>query len=373
MGINPAMGMGYGFGGDDFYTQMLYQQMANGGAANSSIWNNAGVNNSTAGGWGASSAGQQTVKQGPSIGKALMYGAGAGAAVGAGTYFTNNPFTAAVKDGKFTDDFLAKFSGEYAALQNGDKAEKFFKGLGTTKTPITVENYGATMNSIEEFIKSGDVDDLSAEAKQMLKKKFGLAKVDKTTLKGLHSTDLAEMKKFFTDTVFDAKDLASANSLNAKQAMLDSLDDIRKGWKDLGTGKDSIPAKLEYLREHGHTMGMDKADYQKLLCNADDIKKVEDLDDIFKKFSNPSLKKSNPFKARKTALTGEVNTIKKAMQKFATKWDKNAGWFGKGFSKAGNKKTMEALENALSAMKKGKAGKYGAIAAAGAAVLSLFV
>lgn len=52
MGINPAMGMGYGFGGDDFYTQMLYQQMANGGAANSSIWNNAGTNNATAGGGG---------------------------------------------------------------------------------------------------------------------------------------------------------------------------------------------------------------------------------------------------------------------------------------------------------------------------------
>lgn len=366
MGINPAMGMGYGMGGDDFYTQMLYQQMMNGGAANSSAWNNAGTGNSAAG--GAAAAGQQPAKQGPSIGKALMYGAGAGAAVGAGTYFTNNPWISPVQEGKFTDDFLAKFSGEYAAMQNSDKAEKFFKGLGTTKTPITVENYNSTMESIEEFIKSGDVDDLSSEAKQMLKKKFSLAKVDKATLEGLHSTKLADVKTFFTETLYGAKDLANANSLNAKQGLLDSLDDIRAGWKDLGTGKDSIPAKLDYLREHGYAMGMDKADYQKLLRNADDITDVKELDDIFKKFGDKTA-----FKARKTALTNEVNTIKKAMQKFATKWNKDAGWFGKGFSKAGNKKTMEALENAFSAMKKGKAGKYGAIAAAGAAVLSFLV
>lgn len=366
MGINPAMGMG--FGGDDFYTQMLYQQMAQGGAANSSVWNNGGANNSTAGGGGASSAGQQTAKQGPSIGKALTYGLGAGAAVGAGTYFTNNPFVTPVKEGKFTDDFLAKFSGEYAAMQNGDKAEKFFNGLGTKKAPITVENFNSTMDSIEEFIKSGDVDDLSSEAKQMLKKKFSLAKADKATLEGLHRGQLADMKTFFTETVYGAKDLAGANSLNAKQGLLDSLEGIRDGWKDLGKGKESIPAKLEYLREHGYAMGMDKADYEKLLRNADDITDVKELDDIFKKFGDKSA-----FKARKTALTKEINGIKKAMQKFATKWDKNAGLFGKGFSKAGNKKTMEALESAFSAMKKGKAGKYGAIAAAGAAVLSFLV
>ena len=82
---------------------------------------------------------------------------------------------------------------------------------------------------------------------------------------------------------------------------------------------------------------------------------------------------ANSYAGRKTALTNEINGIKKAMQKFATKWDKNAGWFGSGFKKVGNKKTMEALESAFSAMKKGKAGKYGAIAAAGAAVLSFLV
>lgn len=362
MGINPAMGMGYGMGGDDFYTQMLYQQMANGGAANSSIWNNNGGKSKSEG------SATETAKKGPSLGNAALWGVGAGAAVGGGTYFLNTPFTTAVKDGKFTDDFLAKFSGEYAALQNSNKIENFFNGLGTKKTPITVENFNSTMDSIEEFIKSGDVDDLSAEAKQMLKKKFNLAKADKATLEGLRNTQLADMKTFFTETVFGAKDLASANSLNAKQEMLASLDDIRDGWKGLGKGKNSIPAKLEYLREHGHAMGMDKADYEKLLRNADDITDVKELDDIFKKFGDKT-----PFKARKTALTREVDSIKKAMQKFATKWDKNAGLFGKGFSKVGNKKTMDALENAFSAMKKGKAGKYGAIAAVGAALLSFLV
>ena len=368
MGINPAMGMGMMGGSEDFYTQMLYQQMANGGNANSSIWNNAAAAGAVNGGGVGSSAVQQQAAKGSGLGNALTYGIGAGAAVGAATYFTNNKFNAPVKDGKFTPEFMRRFSGEYAAIQNGNKLENFFKGLGTQKNPITLENYNGVMDSIEEFIKSGDVDDLTDDAKQVLKKKFGLAKADKAALEGLHNTKLADMKSFLTDTHFGVNDLDHANNLNAKQGLLNSLDDIRDGWKGLGKGKDSIPAKLEYLREHGYAMGMEKADYEKLLRNADDITDVKELDDIFKKFGEKA-----PFKARKAALKGEVGTIEKAMQKFAAKWDKNIKLFGGGFKKAGNAKTMTALENALSAMKKGKAGKYGAIAAAGAAVLSFLV
>lgn len=302
-----------------------------------------------------------------------MYGGGAAAAVGAGTYFTNNPFVSPITEAKggkkvFSDAFMKHFSGEYAAMQNGDKLEKFFNGLGTKKAPITVENYGATMESIEDFIKSGDVDDLTTEAKQVLKKKFSLAKADKAALEALHSGQLADVKTFLTDTHYNVNDLRGANSLNIKQSMLESLDDVRDGWKSLGKGKDSIPAKLEYLREHAHTMGMDKADYQKLLRNADDITDVKELDDIFKKFGEKA-----PFKARKAALKNEVSTIEKAMQKFVSKVDKKAGWFGKTFKQTGDKKTLTALENALSSMKKCKAGKYAGIAAAGAAVLSFFV
>lgn len=364
--INPAMGMGYGFGGDDFYTQMLYQQMMqNGGAAN---WANAG---GTANNNGAANGAAQDVKQGgSSFVKTAGYAAAAGGLTGAGMLFTNNPFNSPLESGKkvFNEDFMKHFSGEYAAMQNGDKLEKFFKGLGNTKAPITVENYGSAMESIEEFIKSGDVDDLSAEAKQILKKKFSLSKADKATLEALHTGKLAEVKNFLTDTHYSVNDLRSANSLNINQSMLDSLDDVRDGWKTLGKGKDSIPAKLDYLRENAHTMGMDKADYQKLLRNADDITDVKELDDIFKKFGEKA-----PFKARKTALKKEVRTIQEAMQKFASKWDGKANFWGKsGFKKVGNEKTLTALESALSSMKKAKAGKYAAIAAAGAAVISFF-
>lgn len=363
MGINPAMGMG--FGGDDFYTQMLYQQMMNGGTN----WANAanGTTNGTNGSNGTNNAQQKTdaTQKGGGLGTAFLYGAGAAGATAAGMYFTNNPFNSALEPDKkvFNKNFMRHFAGEYAAMQNGDNLEKFFKGLSNSKTPITAENYATTMDSIEEFIKSGDVDDLTAEAKQVLKKKFGLSKVDKAALEGLRNTKLADMKTFFTKTQFKFADLGYAHNLNAQQGLLDSLDDIREGWKSLGKGKDSIPARLDFLRENAYAMGMEEADYAKLLRNADDISDVKELEAIFKKFG---------VDARKKALNKEITDIEKAMQKFATKWDGKAGFFGKsGFKKFGNPKQLGALDNALSAMRRGKAGKWGLIAGLGAAGLAL--
>lgn len=368
MGINPAMGMGYGFGGDDVYTAMLYQQMMNGGTNWASAANGTtGTNGSN----GANSNQQQTnaTQKGGGLGTAFLYGAGAAGATAAGMYFTNNPFNSALEPDKkvFNKNFMRHFAGEYAAMQNGDNLEKFFKGLSNSKTPITAENYATTMDSIEEFIKSGDVDDLTTEAKQVLKKKFGLSKVDKPALEGLRNSKLADMKTFFTETRFKFTDLGYSHNLNAQQGLLDSLDDIREGWKSLGKGKDSIPAKLDFLRENAYAMGMDKADYEKLLRNADDITDVKELDTIFNKFGDKS-----HFKARKNALNTEITNIEKAMQKFATKWDGKAGFFGKsGFKKFGNPKQLGALDNALSAMRRGKAGKWGLIAGLGAAGLAL--
>lgn len=360
MGINPAMGMGMMGGSDDFYTQMLYQQMM---AQQNGVGTGA-KNGAVAGGGGDSSAANQTAKKGGSLGSAAVWGIGTGAAAGAGMYFTNNLFNSPIEEVKgkrvFSEKFLNHFSGEYAAMQNGDKLKKFYTGLSNTKSPVTAENFQSTMDSIEEFMKSGDVDDLSAEAKQVLKKRFGLAKADKAALEGLHSTKLNDIRNFFTETHYGVADLEQLNNLNAKAAMLESLDGIKDGWKSLGKGADSVAGKIEFLRENAHTIGLDKADYEKLL--KDGLTETE-VDDIFKKFN---------VKTRKNALNGEINTIKKAMQKFVSKWDKNGSIIGGGFKKVGNAKTLEALNNSLKAFRKSKAVPVALGAAAIGAIISFF-
>lgn len=347
---------------DDFNTQMMYAQMMSGGA------------NGTTGGaaWKqptttTTQAADSTKAQGGGLGGALKWGLGAAAVTGAGTYFTNTSFTSPIVDGKFTDAFMTKFSGEYAAMQNGDKVTNFFKGLGSTKTPITAENYFGAMDSIDEFIRSGDVDDLTTEAKAMLKKKFNLSDVKKGTLETLHSNQLENMKGFVYDTHSQIGKLNTANNLNAMQALKNSLDDIDDGWKALGKGADSKLGKINFLKENAQALGIDADDYKKLLNKVDDVD-VKDLDDIFKKYGT-----GNALKNRKANLGKEVTTIQKQMQKFATKWEKS-GLFGVGgFKKgAGNSKVVGALDDAYKAMKKCKAGKYALIAGVAVAGLKLF-
>ena len=362
MGSFPMMGMG---GTDDFYTQMMYAQMMNGGGAN-------GAGGAPAN-WTIPSAPQggqvvQAADQGGGLFNGIIWGAVAGLGTAGATYFTNTSFTSPVVDGKFTDDFLKRFSGEYAAMQNGDKVKNFFKSLGTSKTPITAENYFGAMDSIDEFIRSGSVDDLTDEAKQILKKQFNLGDVKKATLESLHTNQLDNVKGFVYDTHSQIGKLSTANNLNATQGLLSSLDDIDDGWKALGKGVDSKFAKINFLKENAQALGVSADDYKVLLQNADDIADVKTLDDMFKKYGT-----GNALKARKTALGKEVTTIQNQMQKFATKWEKT-GLFGVGgFKKgAGNSKVVGALDDAYKAMKKGKAGKYGLIAAGVVAGLKLF-
>lgn len=365
MGINPSMGMTYGMGGEDFYTQMLYQQMANGSTGFTGN-GTTGTNNNT-------KTQTQETKNGGGLGSALMYGGGAAALTGAGMYFTNNPFNSPLEAGKkvFNEDFLKHFSGEYAAMQNGDKLEKFYKGLSTTKVPVTAENFSTTMDSIEEFIKSGDVDDLTDEAKAVLKKKHGITATKKADIDAaLKALDKNDLKSFYTETVYNFAEHNVANNLNAKNAMLAQLDDLKEGWKSLGKGADSAVAKAEFLRENAHVLGIDKADYQTLIQKADDFTDDSALNNLWEKYAG----KKGKIKTRKTAIEGEIKTIKKQMQSFASKWDGKANFFGtSGFKKFGNQKQLNALEGALSSMKKCKAGKYAAIAAGIAAVGSFFL
>ena len=359
----PMMGMG---GTDDFYTQMMYAQMMNGGAASGGASSNWAL---PAGSQQASQGGQAAAQvQGGGLGGALKWGLGTAAAAGAGTYYTNTSFTSPVVDGKFTDAFMTKFSGEYAAMQNGDKVKNFFKGLGTSKTPITAENYFGAMDSIDEFIRSGSVDDLTDEAKQILKKKFSLGDVKKATLENLRTSQLDAVKGFVYDTHTQLGNLSTANNLNATQGLLNSLDDIDDGWKALGKGADSKFAKINFLKENAHALGINADDYKTLLQNADDIADVDTLDKMFKKYGSGSA-----LKARKTELGKKVKTIQSQMQKFATKWEKS-GLFGVGgFKKgAGNSKVVGVLDDAYKAMKKCKAGKYALIAGVAVGAGKLF-
>lgn len=364
MGFNPMSGTS-----SDFATMMLMQQMQNSGGQ--SVWG-AGWNGNVANGINnvAPVEGEVPQKGGFSFTKSLGYAAVGGGAVGAGMLFTNNRFNSAIgENGKFNEKFLKSFAGEYAQLKNGNKFETFLKGLSNTKTPVTAENFGATFDSIEDFIKSGDVDNLTDEAKQVLKKQFSLTKVDKSTLQALHNTKLGDMKSFYSKTIFGLKDHLTVNDLNAHKGLLNQLDDIGTNWKALGKGADSIADKLSFLKSNAHALGMSADDYATLMRNADDITNVKELDDLFRKYGSKSA-----LKTRKTALGKEISKIEKGMQSYATKWDKNAGFWGqKGFKTVGDKKTLEGLNRALKSMRKSKAAPIALGAAAVSAIVSCFM
>lgn len=361
MGSVMPMGMNMG---DDFYTQMMQYQLLNGGGAN-------GATGGMPNGWAlpqsaqsAQTTAQTATKEKAGFGGALKWGLCTAAATGAGTYFTNTSFTSPVVDGKFTDAFMTKFSGEYAAMQNGDSIKNFFKGLGTSKTPITAENYFGAMDSIEEFIRSGDVDDLTTEAKQILKKKLSLKDLKKDTLTQIEKDKL---RGVVFENHSQLGKLNTTNNLNATQGLLSSLDDIGDAWKDLGKGADSKFAKINFLKENAQALGINADDYKTLLQNADDIIDVDALDNMFKKYGT-----GDALKTRKANLGKEVKTIQSQMQKFATKWEKSELFGVGGFKKgAGNSKVVGVLDDAYKAMKKCKAGKYALIAGVAVAGLKL--
>ncbi len=366
----------YGTSGD-FATMMMLQQMQNGG--NQSVWGSGWNGNQSNTGNGVTGAAELGAKSGGfSFGKALGYGLVGGGAAGAGMMFTNNQFNSAIGEkGKFNEKFLKSFAGEYAQLKNGDKLANFVKGLSNAKTPITAENFGATFDSIEDFIKSGDVDDLTDEAKQVLKKQFKI-KVNKAALEGLRSTivptgggdaPMDSLKQFYAKTINTMNGHLTANDINAYKGLLAELDDITGNWEALGKGADSIPDKLAFLKQNAHALGINDADYQKLLRNADDITSVNELNKIFNKYGTEA-----KLNTRRTALQKKITNIEKAMQKYATKWDKNAGFWGqKGFKAVGDKKTLTALNNALKSMRKSKAVPVAIGAAALSAIVSCFM
>lgn len=347
---------------DDFNTQMMYAQMMNGGSAS-------GAGGAPAG-WTIPSAPQggqvvQAADQGGGLFNGLKWGAVAGLGTAGATYFTNTSFTSPVVDGKFTDDFLKRFSGEYAAMQNGDNVTNYLKNLVPEGTSLNIDNYRGTMDSIDNFISTGNVAELTDEAKQLLKKNCGLADVTDDTLKALHSSNLAQVKTTLANSEVEVARLVNANNLNGTQALVDSLDDIGNSWKALGNGAESRVAKIAFLKENAHSLGISSDDYAKLLGKVDDID-VATLDDIFKRHGIDGLS------ARQTTLKNSVSTIKNSMQSFASRW-KNTGLFGVGeFSGSKTSKITNALDDAYKAMKKSKAGKYGLVAAAVVGGLKLF-
>lgn len=361
----------YGTSGD-FATMMMLQQMQNGG--NQSVWGSGWNGNQSNTGNGVTGAAEQGAKSGGfSFGKALGYGLVGGGAAGAGMMFTNNQFNSAIGEkGKFNEKFMKSFAGEYAQMKNGDALKNFMKGLAPSKTPITGENFNATFGSIEEFIKSGDVDDLTAEAKQVLKKKFSLANINKGTLTTLHGAQADDMRKFVAETISTTRQHLTNNDINAYKGLLTELDNIGGNWKDLGKGADSVAGKLEFLKTHAHALGMSNDDYATLLKKADDVTEKE-LNDLFNKYGT-NTKTQKTLTNRRNALKNEISKIEKAMQKFATKWDKNAGFWGqKGFKAVGDKKTLTALNNALKSMRKSKAVPVAIGAAALSAIVSCFM
>lgn len=368
MGINPAMGMG--FGGEDFYTAMLYQQMMNGGAN----WANAanGTKNDANG-----SNGNQTQPKKQGIG--LMGGAAvAGAAAGAGYLgmnYLNHQFNSPVTEVKgkvqFTDDFMKRFSGEYAAIKNESAMKQFFKDLSTevgadrAKFTVNEKNYDSIMDELKMFLEDPSnpkVADMSDDLKGFLKQRIGKTvpaagvTIDDTN-RGkyeLVDTDVDEIREHYAKTLKRANDLEFKNNYNLQKSVYDSFDDFVKGLDDC---TDSA-SKIEYLRSNPHAANLTADELDTLLKKGVSDTEVEN---IFNRVKTDAA-------GRKANIKTSYEALEKNMQSFAKKWDGKVGFFGKGKFNVFDKKTGGALDNALSAMRRAKGGKFAAIAAGAAAI-----
>lgn len=369
--INPMMAMGYGMGGDDFYTQMLYQQMANGGY---------GFNG--ANGYTNSNATQQTAQQKQGVG--LMGGAAiTGSAAGAaylGTTLLNHGFNSPVEEvnGKiqFSDDFMKRFSGEYAAIKNESGWKNLLTDLSKEQGPnkakfsVTDKNFQAIMDELGSFIddpSNPKVADMSDDLKGFLKQRIGKdipaagVTIDDTNrwMYELVDTDADAIRRQYAETLKKTTDLEFGNNYNLQKSLYESFDDIVKGMDDC---KDAA-SKIDYLRSNPHFANLTADEWDTILKKG--VTDAE-VDAIFNRVKTAA--KDTTAAGRKANLKSGFETLEKNMQSFAKKWDGKVGFFGKGKFNIFDKKTGSALDNALSAMRRGKGGKYAAIAAGAAAI-----
>ena len=370
MGINPAMGMGYGFGGDDFYTALLYQQMMN-GTNGANAWTN-GTNGAS-----QQNGQQQNVQQKQGIG--LMGGAAiAGSAAGAGYLgmnYLNHQFNSPVTEVKgkvqFTDDFMKRFSGEYAAIKNEAALKQFFKDLSTevgadrAKFTVDEKNFDSIMDELKMFLEDPSnpkVADMSDDLKGFLKQRIGKTvpaagvTIDDTNryLYELVDTDVDAIRRHYADTLKGANDLEFKNNYNLQKSVYDSFDDFVKGLDDCA---DSA-SKIEYLRSNPHAANLTADELDTLLKKG--VSDTE-VDNIFNRVKADA-------SGRKANIKTSYEALEKNMQSFAKKWDGKVGFFGKGKFNVFDKKTGGALENALASMRRAKGGKFAAIAAGAAAI-----
>jgi len=377
MSMNPAMSMGFMGGGDDFYTQMMYAQMMNGSNGG---WATNGANG-WSNGWNVGNSGGNsggntaTPSNGVNWGKTALFTAGSAGAAYAGTNWLNHGFNSPVEEVngkiKFTDDFMAKFSDGFASTQNESALKNFYTKMSTEvstgkfKHTVNAQNFDSVMDEIKLFLDdpSGqNLADLSDDAKGFLKTRLGKDVIPSGTtvtdanrhLYELVDSDLDNIRKQFSSAYTEATELGFKNNYNLQKSVYDSYDDFVKGLADC---TDDV-AKAEYLRANPHHAGLSADDLEKLMKN-------QDVDTIFQRVAADA-------STRKTNIKTSLDSVENAMQNYAKKWDMKAGWFGKGkFNLFKGNKMNSALDDALSAMRKCKGGKYALIAGVAVAGASL--
>ncbi len=354
MGTNPMlMGM-YGMS-DDFYTQMMYQQMMNGGYANNAGW---GAAAGTQKGGGQT---QQAAQGGSSLGRAAVYGTAAAGAAGAATLFTGYGLNSPVEEGKhggvkFTDDFMKRFSGEYHAIKNDASLKNFFKTLsaetpGVAKFTVTAENYDKLMDELRSFFddpSNPKVADMSDDLKGFLKHSLG-----KADAYDLVDTDVDSIRNKYAELLKQTTDFEFKDNYNLQKSLYEQFDDLGKEF--LNCADDA--AKVEFLKNNpqfAKAFNLDATDWTKILKGETDVlAKIQDTTG-----STPKIRDGV-----KATLKTDFENLEKTMQSFAKKWDGKVGFLGKGkFNLFKGNKVGGALDGALSSLRTSKAWKHAGLA-----------
>jgi len=252
-------------------------------------------------------------------------------------------------DGKFTEEFLSHYSGEYAVLQNGANLKKFYEGVGKG---VTAENFNPLMQELERLGLQNSPEEIAKAAENNPLLKSFLKE------KGIMNAD----GKLVDDAVRRVQIEFSAHTSKFNQvvprcnyALESQMANEFKGLSEIWSKCTTREAKIDFLKKNSKVLGLEEGVIRTLHFNPQNIAEA-DLNILYNSHYTAS---------RGTILSEAATRTKAGMQGLSGAW-KGEKWYswGNKFEHSG-KGVAESLGNGLKSLRKSKVKWVAAIAAVG--------
>lgn len=256
-------------------------------------------------------------------------------------------------NGKVTEQYLSHFSGEYAAMRNGEAIQNFYNNLGKD-VKVTPENFKGLMTDIEKLGLEKDPAKITEAAKNNPLLKSVLEKHGIVDESGVLRTgkSLKDVRNVFTDLKISSNDILSKYNYTMQSEMATRFKGLNELWSKCTTRE----AKIAFLKENAGVLGIDKQFLSSLHFQPEGITDYG-LDFIYK---------NHCVEARGKLLNETLNATRTKMAGIAETWTKGEGkFFSRGAFEGLSKEAGNAAKNGLKLLRKSKVKWVAAAAAIG--------